>query len=58
MKDAQIKRIDSIINVAREIIASEVNKKTTGTIIISIDMNEGGLKDRIGTDVKKTHVLQ
>lgn len=58
MKDAQIKRIDSMLKVIRETIISESTNKTTGTIQISIDMNEGGLKDRISTDVKKSHVLQ
>jgi len=58
MKDAQIKRIDSMLKVIRETIISESTNKTTGTIQISIDMNEGGLKDRICTDVKKSHVLQ
>jgi len=58
MKDAQIKRMDAALNIIRDIIISESSNKTTGTIQISIDMNEGGIKDRICTDVKKSRVLQ
>jgi len=51
------KKVDNLLGIIGLKLISELEKKTTGSLHFSIDISEGGVKDRLLLNVKESHNL-